>query len=142
MPNGSRIVPDVGTTGYGELEVQNGTGEDAVLSLYDSADQRVREVYVEAKHSVRMKGISRGTYELAYTHGFDWVSDDVFRCGDPDYAQFERQFVFTEERDREGVQYKTISVTLHPVLGGNVRTKRMSRQEFLREHHRTASLAR
>ena len=83
-----------------------------------------------------------GTYELAYTHGLDWVSDDIFRCGDPDYAQFERHFVFTEKRDQDGVQYKTITVTLHPVVGGNIRTKRISRQEFLKNHRRTASLPR
>jgi hypothetical protein len=63
MPNGSRIVPDVGTSGYGVLEVQNGANEDTVVSLFDSAtDEAVREVYVEALHSIRMKGIPRGTY--------------------------------------------------------------------------------
>jgi hypothetical protein len=139
MPNGSRIVPDVGTTGYGVLQVLNGTSEDAVLSLYDSAGEAVREVYIVARHSVRMKGISRGTYELAYTNGLDWVSGDIFRCGDPDYAQFEREFTFTEERDQESVHYKTITVTLHSVVGGNVRTKRISRQEFLKNHRQTAS---
>ncbi len=145
MPNGSRIVPDVGTTGYGVLGVQNGTNEDAVLSLYDSATDekvRVREIYVEARHSVRMKNIPMGTYELAYTRGLDWVSDDIFRCGDQDYAQFERQFVFTEERDQEGTHYDSITVTLHPVVGGNIRTKRISRQEFLKNHRGTAFLPR
>jgi hypothetical protein len=143
MPNGSRIEPDVGTTGYGVLEVQNGTTEDAVLSLYDSAAAvTVREIYVEARHSVRMKGIPKGTYELAYTAGMDWDGGKAtFRC-DPDYAQFERDFAFTEERDQEGVQYHTITVTLHPVVGGNIRTKKISREEFLRNYHRTASLPR
>lgn len=143
MPNGSRIMPDVGTNGYGVLEAQNGSTEDAVLTLYDSAaDETIREVYVAAKHSVRMEGIPEGTYELAYTHGLDWDGDDKFRCGDQDYAQFERQLAFTEERDQEGVRYKTITVTLHPVVEGNVRTKKISRQEFLRTHRRIAILSR
>lgn len=142
MPNGSRIMPDAGARGYGVLEVQNGTSEDAVLSLYDpAADETVREAYVQAKHSFRMKGVPMGTYELAYTTGLDWDTDgEIFRCGDPDYAQFERRFAFTEERDQEGIQYKTITVTLHPVIGGNVRTKRISREEFLKANHRAASL--
>jgi phage FluMu protein Com len=142
IPNGSRIMPDVGSNGYGELEVQNGTSEDAVLSLYDSAaDETVRDVYVQARHSVRMKGIPKGTYQLAYTAGLDWDDGDaIFRC-DPEYAQFERDFGFTEERNEEGVQYQTITVTLHPVIGGNIRTKRISREEFLKGHHR-ASLTR
>ena len=119
---------DSATNGYGVLEVQNGTSEDAVLSLYDSAaDETIREVYLQARHSVRMKGIPEGTYQLAYTAGLDWDEGEaIFRC-DPDYAQFEREFVFTEERDREGIQYRSITVTLHPVVGGNIRTRRMSR---------------
>jgi hypothetical protein len=125
------------------LEVQNGTNEDAVISLYDSAaDETVCDVYRQARHSVRMKGILKGTYELAYTAGLDWDrGGTTFRC-DPDYAQFERDFAFTEERDQEGVQYHAITVTLHPVVGGNIRTKKISREEFLRNDHRTASLPR
>jgi hypothetical protein len=142
-PNGSRIIPDARTRGYGVLDVQNGTSEDAVLSLYDSAaDETVREVYVQAGHSVRMKGIPKGTYELAYTAGMDWDGGKAtFRC-DPDYAQFERDFAFTEERDQEGVQYHAITVTLHPVVGGNIRTKKISREEFLRNYRGTTSVPR
>ena len=73
LPNGTRITPDVGTKGYGVLEVQNGTSDDAVLSLYDSAaSEKTREVYVQANHSVKMKEIPQGIYELAYTQGLDW----------------------------------------------------------------------
>jgi phage FluMu protein Com len=140
IPNGTRILPDAGTTGYGVLEVQNGTSEDAVLSLYDSAaDETVRDVYVQARHSVRMKGIPAGTYQLAYTAGLDWDGREAFRCN-PDYAQFERDFVYAEEKNHEGVQYHSITVTLQPVIGGNVRTKKISKEEFLKGHHRTASL--
>jgi hypothetical protein len=143
MQNGSRIVPDIDTTGHGELEVQNGTNEDAVLFLVDSAaDETIREVYVQAKQSFRVKGIPKGTYELAYTHGLDWDDEEAeFRC-DPDYAQFEREFDFTEERGQEGIHYDSITVTLHPVVGGNVRTKKISREEFLKNHRRTPSLPR
>jgi hypothetical protein len=93
---------------------------------------------VQALHSVRMKGIPAGTYQLAYTAGLDWDGREAFRC-DPDYAQFERDFVYTEEKNHEGVQYHSITVTLQPVIGGNVRTKRISKEEFLKGHHRTAS---
>jgi hypothetical protein len=141
LPNGTRITPDPPTTGYGELEVQNGTSEGAVLSLYDpAAEQTIREVYVQAKHSVRTKGIPEGTYQLAYMAGVDWDDGEAtFRCN-PDYAEFERNFVFKEETDQERIQYHSITVTLHPVVGGNIRTKRISREEFLRGNHRTAAL--
>jgi hypothetical protein len=141
IPNGTRILPDVGTAGYGVLEVQNGTSEDAVLSLYDSStDETARDVYVQARHSVRMNGIPEGNYRLAYTAGLDWDGRDAFRC-DPDYAQFERDFVYTEEKNHENVQYHSITVTLQPVIGGNVRTRRISKEEFLKVRHRPVSRA-
>jgi hypothetical protein len=138
IPNGSRIVPDVATTGYGVLDVQNGTNQDAVMSLYDSVtDETIREVYAQARHSIRMKGIPEGRYQLVYTAGLEWDGSEAIFRYDPDYAQFEKDFAFTEERDQEGIQYHSITVTLHPVLGGNIRTKRISRQEFLKNHRTT-----
>jgi hypothetical protein len=144
MPNGSRITPDVSARGYGLLEVENGTSEDAVLSLHDpAASETVREVYVQARRSVRFEGIPKGSYELSYAHGLDWDGGEVtFHCGDAGYSEFEREFVFTEERDQEGVKYTTITVTLHPVIGGNIRTEPISREKFLKNHHRTTSLPR
>ena len=64
------------------FDVQNGTGEDAVLSLYDpAADETIRDVYVQARRSVRMKEIPEGTYQLAYTAGLDWDGGEaIFRC--------------------------------------------------------------
>ena len=90
-----------------------------------------------------MKGVPSGTYELSYMDGLDWANreEEVFRCGDVDYSQFERNFVFTEKKNPNGVQYDSIAVTLHPVIGGNVRTKRISREEFIRGRHRTAGLS-
>jgi hypothetical protein len=137
LSNGSRMMPDESPKGHGVLEVQNGTGEDAVLLLHDpTTDETVRGVYVQAMHSVRMEGIPMGTYELAFAEGLDWDSGRAtFRCGDVDYAQFDRDFEFTEKKDPEGIRYKAISVTLQPVAGGTVRTKKMSRQEFLKSFH-------
>jgi phage FluMu protein Com len=139
MANGSRIIPDVGATGHGVLDVQNGTGDDAVIFLTDSAsEETIREVYVEAGHSIQVKGIPKGTYELSYTHGIDWAGDDIFHCGQ-DYARFERDLPFKEESDQEGTHYNSITVTLHSVVGGNIHTKRISRQEFLKNHRGTDS---
>lgn len=126
LPNGARIAPDVGTDGRGELNVNNGTSEDAEVILYNvERDEQTRDVNVKAHNLFEITGIPVGTYELKYALGAT-------------YYQFERPLDYieqrTEEADRVRVNYKEISVTLHPVVGGNVRTKQIPRSEFLKGH--------
>ena len=89
-----------------------------------------------------MKGIPEGTYQLRYAAGLDWDDDEATFLCDPDYSEFEREFTFTEQTNQKGVQYHSITVTLHPVVGGNIRSKRISREEFLKGSHRIAALPR
>jgi len=135
LPTGSRITADFGTNGHGTLEVHNGTSVDAVVRLYDAATcETIRWFSVQPNGSAKMTQIPEGTYSLAYTTGLDWIdSQDAFRWH-PSYSQFERTLQYTERRDSEGVEYHDISITLHPVVGGNVRTRPISRDEFLKGH--------
>jgi hypothetical protein len=126
LPNGAKIAPDVGTDGRGELTVNNGTSEDAEVVLYNvERDEQTRDVNVKAYNLFEITGIPVGTYELKYALGATCY-------------QFERPLDYieqrTEEADRVRVNYKEISVTLHPVVGGNVRTKKIPRSEFLKGH--------
>jgi hypothetical protein len=120
-------------TGNGILEIENGTTEDAALRLYDvSSEQIIRCLFVKAHDSLRVTGIPEGIYGLKYTTGLDWrVDSETFRWL-PSYSRFERQFLYSEERRGNEIQYHEIRVTLHPVIGGNVRTISISREEFLR----------
>jgi hypothetical protein len=124
LPNGARIAPDVGIDGRGELNVNNGTAEDAEIILYNvERDEQTRDVNVRAHNLFQITGIPVGTYELKYALG-------------PTCYQFERSLDYIEQRTEEGdrvrVNYKEISVTLHSVVGGNVRTKQISRSDFLK----------
>ena len=134
LENGARMAPDVGTDGYGILNVSNGTTEDAEIILYNvERDEQTRDVNVKAYNSLQVTGIPVGTYELKYAIG-------------PSCYEFERSFDYTEQRtedaDRVRVNYKEISVTLHPVVGGNVRTIKISRGNFLRGHRAALSTRR
>ena len=81
-----------------------------------------------------MSRIPQGTYRLAYTTGLNWVeSNDAFSW-QPTYDEFERTLDYDEQRDSEGVKYHTVRVTLNSVLFGNVRTRTITREEFLRGH--------
>jgi hypothetical protein len=138
LPTGTRIEGCAGS-GHGELKVDNGTTEDAVVRLSDvTTDGTVCWFFVQAHSYAHMKHIPQGTFTLAFTTGLNWnESEDVFTWH-PSYDQFDRVFEFNEQRDSERVQYKTISVTLNPVLFGNVRTKTITRDEFLKGHRHVA----
>jgi hypothetical protein len=138
LPTGTRIEGCVGG-GHGELKVDNGTTEDAVVRLSDVAtDGTVCWFSVQAHSSAHMKHIPQGRFTLAFTTGLNWnESEDIFTWH-PSYDQFDQVFEFNEQRDSERVRYNTISVTLNPVLFGNVRTKTITREEFLKGHRHVA----
>ena len=130
LPNGARIAPDIGTEGRGELKVDNGTTEDAEIILYNvERDEKSRDQNVTAHNVVKIAGIPVGTYELKYKLGSS-------------YYKFERSLNYTEERTRgeDGVwvNYHQIGVTLHSIVGGNARTKPISRADFIKGHTPTA----
>ncbi len=114
------------------LEIDNGTSEDAALRLYDASSGKItRCPFVKANDSVRVTGIPEGTYGLKYTSGLDWQADaQTFRWL-PSYNRFDKQFVYSEERIGNDLQYREIKVTLHPVIGGNIRKVSITREEFL-----------
>ena len=126
FPNGARITPDIGVDGHGELIVNNGTGEDAEIILYNpQKDEQTRDVIVKAQRVLTLLSIPVGTYELKYSLGRS-------------YHQFERTLDYAEQTKEEEqtvrVKYSEIRVTLHPVVGGNVRTIAISRADFLKGH--------
>lgn len=134
LGNGAKLAPDVGLDGYGVLNVSNGTTQDAEIILYSvERDEQTLDRNVKAYNSLQIKGIPVGVYELKYAVGSS-------------YYEFERSFGYTEERtedvDRVHVNYKEISVTLHPVVGGNVRTIKIPRDKFLKGHRAALSTRR
>ena len=138
---GTRCEEDIGTNGHGELAVENGTSEDAVVHLSESGidNQTLRCFFVQAHSTARVAQIPEGTDRLTFTTGLNWVeSEDAFSWH-PSYSEFERTFEFSELRNSEGVQYHSISVTLHAVPAGNVRTRAITREEFLKGHRHVAA---
>jgi len=107
------------------------------MRIYDaSTDKTLRCVPVPAGSSAQASQIPDGTYTLAFTTGLGWqVSGLTFRWH-PSYKEFENPVQYSEQRVSEGqVQVDDISITLHSVVGGNVRTRAITREEFLKGHH-------
>lgn len=131
--NGARLQPDVGTSGKGKLTVDNGTSDDATVELVNTgSDYTSRYAYVQANHKLTLTGIEVGTYDLMFTSGANWVGDD-FTCS-PSYSEFEKELVYSESVVANEREFHEMSVTLHEVPEGNVKTRTISRADF---HRRT-----
>lgn len=139
LPTGARIEGDVGTGGHGELKVENGNDEDAVVRLaMTDSDETVRWFFVKAHGTARVGRIPAGNYRLVFTTGLNWVESQDSFSWHPTYSEFERTVIFNEQRDSEGIQYHSFSVTLHSVPFGNIHTRTITREEFLRGHRHVA----
>jgi len=67
-PTGTRCEEDAGTSGHGELTIENGTSEDAVVHLSENGidlNQALRCFFVQAHSTARVARIPEGTYRLA-----------------------------------------------------------------------------
>jgi hypothetical protein len=126
------MAADMGVEGYGVLNINNGTSVDAEVRLYNAMnDEIVLDAPVKAKNLLQITGIPTGIYQLKYAEG------NSFHQFDQTLGYAEQKI---EESDGERIEYGEISVTLHPVVGGNVRTREISRAEFLKGHPSTRRL--
>jgi hypothetical protein len=124
LPNGTEIIPYTGK-GHGELQVSNGTDEDAVLKLV-KGQSLVRFVYITKHSSVNLKDVAPGTYLIFFSHGLDWdkyINKFNRNCS---YTKFDEVFPYSEE---EGY-YSIYKITLHPVPDGNAQTSPMDESVF------------
>ena len=111
--------------GYGELQIKNGTSEDAVAKLIRDGTS-ILTVYIKANSTYTMKDISDGTYWLAFTQGLDWDAEaKTFRRG-VGYSAFEETFDF----ETTDTQYSIYEVTLNPVVGGTAKTSDVNEAQF------------
>ena len=135
LPNGERLAEDSGTNGRGELSIDNGTDEDTVVRLQNEAtDETVRFLFVRSKDKIALTDIEPGRYSLIYTFGQCWDEENELFAVSPEYREFGKVLVYG---DRDG-SFDSISVTLHTVPFGNVRSKQISRSRFLRSNSRQA----
>jgi len=115
--------------------VDNGTPDDATVELVNTdGDYTSRYAYITANHKLKLTGIEAGTYHLMFTQGVNWVGDD-FTCT-PSYSEFEKELVYSESVEGSKHEFHEMSVTLHSVIEGNVKTKAISRSEFHRHKQR------
>ena len=133
-PSGTIIDSPECAGGHGILTVENGTTEDAAVKLYDLGDERIIcQFFVRLNDSASVSHVPVGNYGLKFAMGLGLYRAEFgwdFRW-QPSYRKYDRNFSYTEQRDGERIQYHEMTVTLQPVLTGNVKAVPISREEFL-----------
>jgi hypothetical protein len=118
--NGAHLT-DRGAKGHGALAINNGTSQDAVVTLA-VGENASHAIYVHAGSDARIESIADDTYVIYVQQGTGWNNDLQQFTADADYAKFDSPATFTTIRDASGIQYTEFSITLQPVVGGNARS--------------------
>lgn len=126
LSNGTFIKQTMPRTGEGELEVNNGQDLDAVVVLTALNDAPLFAVYIQARNSFKIEGISDGTYKVFFMLGEDWDSASGRFTRKVRYQVFEDTFRYTTTSTTATIW----RITLHPVVGGTGRTDSVSPSNF------------
>lgn len=123
--NGTELGKRRHLNGLGALTVENGTSFDAVVHLVDLKNEKaIRTFYVQQGGTFTERQIAPGLYGIYFATGNSWNPELKNFSSAASYSHFGRNLEYSEKRGSEAgnVGYATYTITLHPVLGGNVVT--------------------
>lgn len=137
--SGTDITAPVDAAGRCTLTIENGNAEDAVVKLVNMSDGSspqvsYRCIYVRAGDSSTVQNISAGRYSLLYRSGSDWNGQGGFNTHELDH-KFVKVLGFedttsTSDSGDTKTEWSALTVTLHPVLTGNIRSQPMAKEDF------------
>jgi hypothetical protein len=130
-PTGTQIIPDLATSGNGILVAKNGTSLDAYVMVVSlNGQRRVREHSIQANDSDTLDHLDPGSYRVVFATGLDWDSKNERYKQYASYFEFGSILDFHEYKDSEKIHYERHTITLYPVLNGNVKARHLSETEF------------
>jgi hypothetical protein len=123
--------------GHGNLEIDNGTANDAVIKVVDGQTNRSIEVcYVTSESKVSIDRIPDGVFSVFFATGVDFDSAVGGFTREKRFSKFVDPLNFTTDVRSTAssitTQYTIFTLTLHPVVNGNARTSDVSEDEFLK----------
>ncbi|MEU4831019.1 hypothetical protein [Streptosporangium sp. NPDC023615] len=128
LSNGSFIASE-SRSGRGSLELRNGSPRDAVVVMVRGG-RKVVSVYVRKKAKFKIQGVRDGNYKIYYTFGEDWDSKARTFTRKCDFEQFGKSVRFTTTRTATHIRWSVWTITLHSVIGGNVKPKKINPGDF------------
>ncbi len=132
LPNGTRIIPDLATSGHGELEAVNGTSYDAYVLVVDTRrNLQVRWVFIHRGQSFTLDHIDPGDYRVVFATGLDWDGSIRRFNHHAEYFAVGKNLSFEESQDTQKIGYYHHSITLNAVPNGNVGLVHLTEAQFL-----------
>jgi hypothetical protein len=128
LPNGT-VTTSLTGSGRGELTVKNGPDVDAVVRLVKGGET-VASVYVRRRSAATIEGIPDGRYRVFYTGGVDWDRRLGAFTRDSRFERFDDAFPFETTWTGTGSQWRTWTITLYEVAGGQAATSRIPPAAF------------
>ena len=131
LPTGTYLIKKM-SSGYGELTIENGLQSDAVVVLSNFYNPKIAliAVYIQAGDTYTITGIEDGIYTLYFVIGKDWDNNKKEFRQPEMYSRFKDSLVFETTTTSTYIEYTIYTVTLHPVVGGQAETERVSKDEF------------
>jgi curved DNA-binding protein CbpA len=133
LPNGTEIRKRRHLNGRGELTVENGSLDDAVVHLVDlNTGKTIRTFYVKTDNTFTERQIPPGLYGVYFTTGIGWnVALKTFNLN-ASYSHFGKNLEYTEkiDQDRGKVEKITYRISLQPVQNGNAEIESSDKDSF------------
>lgn len=111
---------------YGELEVDNGSSNDALVVIAKPDTSPLVAFYVRAGRQFTLAGIPDSTYSIYIATGRDWDGTTHQMAVVFTYQRFDEMFLF----ETSGNSYTVWSITLHAVPGGTGNTEPVDPDDF------------
>jgi len=135
LPNGKEMRKRKNVTGRGQLTVENGTLDDAVVNLVDlNSGKTIRSFYVKTDNTFTEGQIPTGFYGVYFATGIDWNATLKTFNLNASYSHFGESFEYTERIDQntDKVERITYKITLQPVQDGNAKIESSDKDSFER----------
>jgi TPR repeat protein len=133
LPNGTEMRKRRHLNGRGELTVENGSLDDAVVHLVDlNTGKTIRTFYVKTDNTFTERQIQPGLYGVYFTTGIGWnVALKTFNLN-ASYSHFGNNLEYAERIDqgRGKVEKIIYKMSLQPVQGGNAEIESSDKDSF------------
>lgn len=112
------------------LEIDNGRAHDAYVKLKGKSGRTALAIIVKRKSKVKIEDVPDGSYLIMFATGSDFSRGCANFSEIEDIKAFEDRSVFKSRKDDKSERWTTLTVTLHPMKGGNAVMRDVGQEDF------------